>query len=202
MQIDSDELRRYYASLSDESLLALDREELTEVAQEAYDHERSQRGLDDESDDGVDESGWQEETGAEKPDWLEEASCACTFTAARPGDQAAAGAENARAVLETSGIPCHLATHKIDPQTARAELRYEYRLMVPGNLSMPAASVLDKEIFNAEVEAEWKMYFESLSDEELRDVDSEDLFAGLRDRVDRATRAYHEALAARGSASN
>ena len=74
--------------------------------------------------------------------------------------------------------------------------------MVPGNLSMPAASVLDKEIFNAEVEAEWKMYFESLSDEELRDVDSEDLFAGLRDRVDRATRAYHEALAARGSASN
>jgi hypothetical protein len=204
VQIDPDELRRYYASLSDESLLALDREELTEVAREAYDQERLQRGLDagDESDHGAGESGWQAETRIEEPDWLEGASCACEFAAGRPGDQAAVDAEHARVVLETAGIPCHLAARKAAPETADGEPPYEYRLMVPGNLSMPAASVLDKEIFNADVEAEWKVYFESLSDEELRDADSEDLFAGLRDRIERATKAYREALAARGIASN
>ena len=198
MQIDPQELRRHYASLSDESLLELNREELTEAAQEAYDSECSQRGLgEDGSDDGTGPA-----TRVEDPDWLADAVCACEFAAGRPDDQAAPEAENARIVLETAGIPCHLAAHKIEPETAGEKPQYEYRLMVPGNLSMPAASVLDREIFNAEVEAEWKMYFDSLSDEELRDVDSDDLLGGLRDRLDRATRAYHEALAARGIASN
>jgi hypothetical protein len=73
--------------------------------------------------------------------------------------------------------------------------------MVPGNLNMQATSVLDRHIFNSEVEAEWTVFFESLSDEELQAVDTEELFGGLRDRIERAAKAYHEALKTRGMAS-
>jgi hypothetical protein len=204
VQIDPDELRRYYASLSDESLLELDRGELTDIAVEAYDSELAQRGLDADSESGSEsdseagDPGWQAEPGDGEPDWLDEASCACTFPAGRPGDRAAPEADHALAVLKAAGIPCHLVANKLDPPAALPDPPYEYGLMVPTKFHKLAESVLDKQISNLEVEAEWKMYFDSLSDEELRDVDSEGLFAGLRDRLDRATRAYQEALTARG----
>jgi hypothetical protein len=201
VQIDPSDLRRYYTGLSDDMLLAVDREELTEVALQVYDEELAQRNLarpDFETDGEPDTDASPE---IKEPDWLAEAGCACTFAAGRPGDEAAPAAEHARLVLDAAGIPCHLvgSTVDVDPDP---EPKYEYRLMVPGKLNMQAASVLDKEIFNAEVEAEWKFYFDSLSDEELRAADSDSLFAGLRDRMERATRAYQEALAARGIQSN
>lgn len=45
MRIDTDELGRYYASISDEELCALDRSELSEAAQHVYDEEISRRKL-------------------------------------------------------------------------------------------------------------------------------------------------------------
>src|SRR5258708_1321005 len=45
MQIDAEDLRRYYASLPDEALLALDRTELSEMAQKCYDEELERREL-------------------------------------------------------------------------------------------------------------------------------------------------------------
>jgi hypothetical protein len=145
------------------------------------------------------EDGEPDAGGGDKPEWLEEAGCACTFYS-QPGSQTAPDtAGDACAALDAAGIPCHLAMHKIDPPSVAPPTRYEYRLMVPGNLSMQAASVLDKEIFNSEVEAEWKVFFESLSDEELRAVDTEELFSGLRDRIERAARAYQEELKTRDS---
>ena len=71
--------------------------------------------------------------------------------------------------------------------------------MVPGALSLKAASVLDKEIFNPEVEAGWKTYFETLKDSELRALNPEILCAGLLDQVTRLKRAYAEEVARRRS---
>jgi hypothetical protein len=193
LQIDLESLRRHYASLSDEALLALDRAELVEAAQTCYDEELAQRDLA--------AGGDSDDDAGDKPDWLEEAGCACTFTS-QPGNPSAPEAEDAREVLEAAGIPCYVTCRKADPPSAPPpQPRYEYRLMVPGNLNMQAASVLDKNIFNAEVEAEWKMYFESLSDEELLAADTEELFGGLRDRIERAAKAHREALNARGMVS-
>ena len=45
MRPDPDELRRYYASLSDDALLEIERNDLTEVAQACYDAELAERGL-------------------------------------------------------------------------------------------------------------------------------------------------------------
>ncbi len=194
MQIDLESLRRHYASLPDDELLALDRTELVEMAQTCYDQELARRGLAAVGDLASDADA------EDKPDWLEEAACACTFSRQRE-NQTPPDAENAFDALDAAGIPCHLVVHKMDPPVAPAPW-FEYRLMVPGNLNMQASSVLDKEIFNSEIEAGWRTYFESLTDEELRAVDTEELFGGLRDRLERATKAYDEALKARDVPSN
>jgi hypothetical protein len=184
VQIDLKSLQRHYASLLDDELLALNRAELVELAQTCYDQELAKRNLTLDHDAG------------DQPDWLEEADCACTFSRQRE-NQTPPDAENALDVLTAAGIPCHLVVQKMDPPVA-PEPWYEYRLMVPGNFNMQASSVLDKEIFNSEIEAGWRTYFESLSDEELQTVDTEELFGGLRDRLERATKAYQEALNTRG----
>jgi hypothetical protein len=59
---------------------------------------------------------------------------------------------------------------------------------------------LDKEIFNAEIEAEYRTHFEQLSDEELRAVKPEVLLAGLSDRIERLTKAYTEEMERRRTA--
>jgi predicted RNase H-like HicB family nuclease len=43
--------------------------------------------------------------------------------------------------------------------------------------------VLDREIFNPEVEAEWAAHFQALSDEELHALSPEAICAGLQDRI-------------------
>lgn len=194
MQIDLDSIRRHYASLSDEELLALDRTELVETAQTCYDQELAERKLTADGDSDAD--------AGDEPDWLEDAGCACTFYSQAGSQTAPDTAGDACTALEAAGIPCYLAARKVDPPSAPSpQPQYEFRLMVPGNLNMQATSVLDKSIFNSEVEAEWKVFFESLSDEELQAVDPEELFGGLRDRLERAAKAYRDALSTRGMAS-
>ena len=45
MPVDPEYLRAHYASLSDEALLAINREELVKTAQQCYDNELAQRDL-------------------------------------------------------------------------------------------------------------------------------------------------------------
>ena len=45
MDVDADEFRNYYESLSDEALLALNREELVDIARACYDSEVAHRRL-------------------------------------------------------------------------------------------------------------------------------------------------------------
>jgi hypothetical protein len=200
-------LRKHYGSLSDEALLDIDRAELTEVAQQCYDDELKERRMkararaevSDEEDKEKDEDGG----GSpllydEEPDWADEGACACTFLAAADGSPSGR-ALDAQVALQAAGIPCNLATHKPEeePEPQRTP-RDEQWVMVPGNLVMVARSVLDKELFNTEVEEVWKSYFENLSDEELREADTKQLFCGLLDRLERLTSAYDEEKARRG----
>lgn len=66
---------------------------------------------------------------------------------------------------------------------------------VPGGLNLQAASVLDRDIFNTEFEAEWKTHLETLSDDELHTMNPQEAFCGLFDRIERVTRAYAEEIA-------
>jgi len=206
LKIDAEDLRRYYASLSDEALAALDRRELTEVAQKYYDEEFARRELahdetgDDFLDDADEDGGDDDavtlafEAGVE-PDWLEDAACACTF-ADYPGSSSAAEAVNTRDVLLAAGIPCHIAFHKLDPPKAEPRPESEYRVMVPGALNLRASSVLDQ-MGNPELEEMWRTHFEALSDTELRALSTESLCAGLLDRAKRLKRAYEGEVARR-----
>lgn len=210
MRIDPQDLRRQYASLSDEALLALNRNDLIEVAQRCYDDELASRGLarrravkssiarDHEATPqvhAVDAVEFDDGDGSQ-PAWFEEAACACTFVA-NPGSDAAAQAANAREALKSAGIPCEISQEQIDPDDGDSPPRYEYRVMVPGALNLWATSVLDKEIFNPELEAEWMTHLEALSSEELRALTPEKICAGFLDRAERLRKAYEDEIARR-----
>ena len=96
-----------------------------------------------------------------------------------------------------AGIPCHVAEQKIAKALYAPEVQYVYAVMVPGVLNLAAISVLDKEIFNPKVEADWKVHLETLSDEDLRALNSETICAGLLDRMNRLKQAYDQEIARR-----
>jgi hypothetical protein len=101
--------------------------------------------------------------------------------------------------LLAAGIPCHLSAVPPDPQNEDSQRFDEYRVLVPASLNLKAISVLDKEIFNADLVADWTTHFADLSDEELRALNPEAICAGLLDRVERLTRAYNDEIARRRS---
>ena len=220
MKINVEDLLRHYASLSDEALRAINRTELVDIAQQCYDQELAQREpperrterlprpvihaapLDEPEDEETQEVEEDEldVEGGDTPEWSREAACVCTF-ATYAGNNATSDAENARDVLTEAGIPCYVALRHVNATLAPPS-RSEYRVMVPGGLNFEAASVLDKEIFNAEIEAEWRAHFAVLSDEDLLGVNKEVLFGGLLDRIERVRRAYDEEGARRTNTSN
>jgi hypothetical protein len=192
MQINPDELARHYESLSDEALGEINAEELTEVARQCYLAEVERRNPEADSIEGTD--------GEESPiefgdDWQESAAVACSFTAV-PGSNAATDAGRARHALLDASVPCVLSV--IDAGEGEGEPRYdEYRVMVPEPLHLKAMSVLDLEIFNPELEADWRAHLAGLSDDELRALSPNAITAGMRDRAERLSRAFREELASR-----
>jgi len=199
MQVTSEELRRHYASLSDEEIEEIDPEGLTEAARKCYEREVEARGLTgDEAPPGAREDAGEdvEESFETEPDWLDHAACACSYTAF-PGSSHAPDAARARDALLAAGVPCHLSVSSPDRESDDPQAYDEYRVLVPESLHLKATSVLDKEIFNAQLEADWRAHFASLSEQELREVKPEVVCAGLLDRVDRLTRAYRDEIARR-----
>jgi len=187
---DSDDLRRHYALLSDEALLALDPDDLTEVARRCHEDELVRRRLTrHDAAEGSVGSG-------ESPAWLEDAACVCAFDSG-PGQQPTEQLEQAESILTSAGIPCFVNAQE-DTATRGQQPRYRYELMVPGALNLRAVSLLDQHLFNPEIAAEWATHFEMLTDEELSALDLDDLTAGLLDRVERMTKAYEDELAKRG----
>ena len=195
MPTDPEYLRRHYASLSDEALLAIDRTELVETAQKSFDDELMQRKLNPQRG-GVAEMSSLED----KPAWADQASEVFSQVD-RAATEPASEIANARDALEAAGIPCYLdlSDHEEEPPDPRP--MKVWRVMVPGNLNQRATSILERDIFNAEFEAEWRTHLEMLSDEDLRAMDPKLAFCGLFDRVERVTRAFDEELARRRSKS-
>ena len=200
MRIDVESLRRHYGSLSDDELLAVERDELTDSAQKCFDEEVERRGLDEaqESEAAPDEDAYEVATPTDgvDPDWLQDAACACSFVS-QPGGSAASDAENAREVLQDAGIPCQAFTVEVAASTGDRPAQYEYRVMVPGALNLKATSILDKELFNPQLEADWRTHFASMTDRELGAVNPDVICAGLVDRIARLRRAYNDEVSRR-----
>jgi hypothetical protein len=200
MQIDLESLRRHYESLSDDELLAVERDELTEAAQKCFDEEVGRRGLAEaqESEAAPDEKGYEGATftAGVDPDWLQDVACACSFVS-QPGGSAATDAENAREVLQNGGIPCQISAVEVASSTGDQPAQHEYRVMVPGAVNLKAASILDKEVFNQQLEADWRTHFASMSDRELGALNPDVICAGLVDRIARLKRAYNDEISRR-----
>ncbi len=141
MKIDLDDLRRQYSNLNDDALLAIDRGELTPVAQQVYDAEVASRGL---------ASGTQEEEESDEPaaagrvpdNWTEIA----TFE-----NPTEAGV--ARSLLRQAEIPCILSTDLPMAGSIFATLS-EIGLYVPADYHDQANEILDSEISDEELAAQ------------------------------------------------
>ena len=207
MQLDTEFLRSHYASLSDGELLSLDRADLVEAAQRIFDEEVERRQLSSRPAsrrpsgpnasrpmrppaEEVDLDQQPDDDSA--PGWLEDAAEVYSRYEA-VGTTPAPEAVHARDVLEAAEIPCHLELYE-EPQEDSAEMRFRWRVLVPGKFTHRAASVLDRDIFNEEFEAGWRTHLEMLSDSDLRLMEPELAFCGRYDRIERVNRAYDEEL--------
>ncbi len=205
MEIDYEELNRHYASLSDEELFSLNRKDLVETAQIIYDREIKLRKLEnkasgagrvqygDERFSAADESMDDESSD---PNWLQDAVCVCSF-AVNSGSYAAEKAAQAQAALQAEGIPSRLKATQESREESAASSYEVLNVMAPGELALHAASILDRDLFNEEYEAEWRTHLNVLSDKDLLALDPEIFCAGLLDRVARIKKAYAEEMAKR-----
>lgn len=198
MKLNIEDLRRHYASLSDEALRSINREELVEIAQQCYDQELAKR----EPFDGVHGASSSQvaaeksEEGEDISDWVEDAACACTFLD-YPGQNAGVAAGEARTALEKAGIPCYIEQRPTEPYEPPVLPQNEYRVLVPGQFNLQATSALNKEIFNAQSADAWRAHFQVLTDDELANTKIEDFVGGFIDLVDRITTAYDEEMTRR-----
>ena len=204
MQINLDDLRDHYRSLTDDELFEIQRDELTEAAQRCYDEELAQRGLAEPemSEDAEPELVGESPTvfTEQDADWLADAACACSFVT-QPGGTAAEDAGNARDALTEAGVPCQISVVEVAASRDQPP-QHEYRVMVPGALNLKATSILDKEVFNPQLEADWRTHFQELTDDQLRALTPDVICAGLADRITRLKRAYNDELARRASGSS
>ena len=134
---------------------------------------------------------------SEAPEWLEDGICVFALQIAA-GDESANRVDDAIAILEDAGVPCHSVIK--EGENRNRTVYMEAEVLVPSSQHLRAASLLDLHLLNQEMEAEWKGHFETLSDDELMELEAEDLVAGLLDRADRLKRAYEDELLKRGLA--
>jgi len=134
MPIDPDEFRRHYASLSDEGLLEIERDELVEIAQQCYDEELAQRGIDlhSEAETTPDES-------AIPGEWV----LAAAYLTAEE-------ANLAHDMLASAEIPARLASNNTSAWTGTGEIR----LMVPADMLAEAETLLSSPISDEELAAQ------------------------------------------------
>jgi hypothetical protein len=216
MRVDTDQLRRQYANLSDGALLELNREDLTEVARNCYDEEVRKRGLDAagpsrqrvralepaegsaaaEGEDGGEPLDEAIEAG-DPTEWLEGAAEVYSQHLHHAG-QPARQALRAHGVLSAAGIPATLEMREEPAEDPNAEPVRRCAVLVPGELNLQATSVLEIEIFNKDFEADWRAHLGTLTDEQLEAADPAVTFGGLIDKIDRVSRAYDEELERRG----
>jgi hypothetical protein len=132
---------------------------------------------------------------SEAPEWLEEG---ISVFALEVTPDSAERLDDAVAILEEAGVPCHAVMKEGEQRGRQKYLLGE--VLVPASQHLRATSLIDLHLLNAELEDEWKGHFETLSDDELLELETEDLIAGLLDRAERLKRAYEDELLKRGLA--
>jgi hypothetical protein len=205
MQIDRQELEKRFASMSDEELLDLMREDLTEMAQETYDVEIARRGLDEalapEKEDEKVEASFggrdrQREDETPDPDWHQDGAVACSFEDL-PQQDAAESVSKAQTALQAAGIPSHLRVKRdLDP-SGEPNSYDTLEVLAPVGFAIHAAAILDRDYFNDGFETEWRDQLSMLSNEALMALDPEIFCAGLIDKLARMKRIYAEEMAKR-----
>ena len=135
MPIDPAEFRRHYASLSDEALLEINRDELVEAAQQCYDDELAGRGIARPSEASPAAEGVNEEQG----EWV----VAATYLSAEE-------ANLAHSMLEGAAIPARLASNNTSAWTGTGEVR----LLVPAAMLREAETILAEPISDEELAAQ------------------------------------------------
>ncbi len=201
MKIDAEYLRQHFAELSDEGLREIDRGELVEAARGWYDEEVARRracsktqpeAKPPEAAEAQEEDGGDEDSGDE-PEWLDGAACVRSFVGQNEGLN---GASEVVQVLDAAGVPNHVTIRKM--AEGEDELgRDLYSVMVPMGRSLEATSVLDRDLFNARLEEDWRIQLEALTDSEFYALDPEILCAGLLDGARRLKKAYEDEVAHR-----
>ena len=127
----------------------------------------------------------------EKPAWYEEGSEVYSVDS-RVHTDLGVDAETARAVLDAADIPCYLEFCEDPSEDDGEPPTHRWRVLVPGKFNMRATSILDRDIFNDEFEATWRVHLEMLSEQELSEADPKEVFCGLFDRVERVIRVYRD----------
>ena len=99
--------------------------------------------------------------------------------------------------LQGAGIPCQVSAREVAPSTRDQPAQHEYRVIVPAALNLEAASILDKEVFNPQLETDWRTHFASMTDQELGALNLDVICAGVVDRMARLKRAYNDEISRR-----
>jgi hypothetical protein len=151
--ISADELRRYYAGLSDTALLELNPDELTPVARSCYDEEISKRGLTEEA---GDEESSDAAVSDDTPHGEGEMVCVAEYDYVEEADLA-------KGLLEGAEIPA-----VIDRDATLV------RLMVPPDLAEQALGLLTTPLSDEELAAQ----AEAAGEEEFAGEDEAEESAG------------------------
>ncbi len=132
MKVTAEELRQRYAGLSDEEMIAIQRDDLGEVARDCYDEELRRRGLMS--------SG--KPPDRTRPDDNDEPIPLCTF-------RDVASARIAQSTLKSAKIPSYIDGEWLNGSNLR-----ELRLMVPASSLKDARALLESEAETDELEPE------------------------------------------------
>jgi hypothetical protein len=148
MKLDPAELRKQYESLSDDALLAMNREDLVDLARQIYDEEVESRGLGSTAVVGTESGKLPENESGEE---MVEAAVYDSRSEARL----------AKSFLLSAEIPCELENElALDDSPLR--------LLVPASLLDQALDVLSAEISEEELAAQAEAAGEHESDEKGR----------------------------------
>lgn len=192
MKLDPNDLKRHYASLSDEGLLEINRDDLVEIAQKIYDAEIASRGLTltakEEPEDEPEYDAKPVIKTDDEPAWLGDAVCVYHCDTGGPAPDANA----VRTAIEHAGIPCFIATFRKDDHGTGPRL--EYDVLVPGVLALHATSIVDRDVLNGIEEENWRNHLAQLSDEEFAALDPRVFCAGFLDKAARLKRAYEDEI--------
>ena len=215
MRINPEDLRLHYESLSDDGLLDIDPSDLTSLARGIYEQEIVRRGLhrpppQDQGDDSYHRplpvlkpgANWDfasqpsVDTGeGPPPAWLEDAACPWSASIQPSVDYIGTGAEVQNALRE-AGIPSRIVVKPPESETP-STLHSVYCVMVPGDLSARAWSVVERRVFNPKAVEEWRSQLHVFSDEQLRDLNPEDFWGALLDKAEQMKQAYADEMARR-----